>query len=152
MRTSNAMAPTPSLGAPSNATTIKVGAALGSILGLILLSALGYVLLICYRRKRRSTQSTTGDRDETENSMQPHQSKKEYHSEKPWGAPVELDQTSVPAELVGTVVEEPGPGIYVSKPELEATAGIYGLRGVYIKKKSELDAESRARDADRVDS
>ncbi|KAI0419721.1 hypothetical protein F5X98DRAFT_372346 [Xylaria grammica] len=125
------MAPTPSLGAPSNATTIKVGAALGTNGDLPNLRQ-------AIERKPRKVYS--------------HQSQKEYHSEKPWGAPVELGRTSVPAELVGTVVEEPGPGIYVPKPELEGTAGIYGLRGVYIKKKSELDAESRARDADRVDS
>ncbi|KAI3338748.1 hypothetical protein F4824DRAFT_74941 [Ustulina deusta] len=151
-RTSQGSKSTAPSGVSSDITTIKVGASLGSVLGLVLLSALGYFLLTWYRRKRLAARHLPLHSDffkmknevaEVKNSSKSRLSHREQHPRRPWSTHVKLNRMSGYVELEGTPVEEPGPGIYVFKPELEGTAGTPGLRGVYVRKKSELFADSR---------
>ncbi|KAF2969954.1 hypothetical protein GQX73_g3621 [Xylaria multiplex] len=112
---------------------LKVGASIGGVIAVAVI-VLGYFLLTRYRRKRRLNDrerlnSVPAD-PEVEVVRKPYEKKR---------LP-KLPEPEPRAELEGTPVETRGDGIYVWKPELEGTAGVPGAVGVYVKKKSELEA------------
>ncbi|KAI0533709.1 hypothetical protein GGR58DRAFT_98849 [Xylaria digitata] len=112
---------------------LKVGASIGGVIALVILIVLGCILLIRYRRKRRPNGREDLNTAPTDPGVEAV--RKTYEKLLP-----ELPGPEPRAELDGTPVENRGDGIYVWKPELEGTAGIPGAVGVYVKKKSELEA------------
>ncbi|KAJ8128028.1 hypothetical protein O1611_g5609 [Lasiodiplodia mahajangana] len=129
----------PDAGASSQ-TGIKVGASLGAVVLALILFTLVYILLVRYRRRRLLSRhqplnphSSTPDRTEAETILKIRQKR---HLP-------ELPMIELPAELDGVQVESRGPGIYVWKPELEGTAGVDGLVGVYVREKAELEANRK---------
>ena len=113
---------------------VKIGASVGGGIGLILL-ALAALLVLRYRRRRLLAHRCAIDSPPTSSEAEIQQSYLKKHFP-------ELPVVETAAELEGTQVEDhgPGSGIYVWKPELEGTAGIPGAAGVYVRKKSELEA------------
>ncbi|KAI1361186.1 hypothetical protein F5Y08DRAFT_27281 [Xylaria arbuscula] len=113
---------------------VEIGAIVGGVIGFVLL-ALAAILLLRYRRRRLRQRHQTIDSPPTnsEATIQQYYLKKHFP---------ELPVVEMAAELEGTQVEDhgPGAGIYVWKPELEGTAGMPGTVGVYVRKKSELEA------------
>ncbi|KAI0439862.1 hypothetical protein F4803DRAFT_22563 [Xylaria telfairii] len=119
---------------------IGIGVGVGGAVALILL-ALGCMLLRRYRRKRLFSPHPLLDFPPIEPYGSRTQAAQQIYEKKPAS---ELPVAEPWAELEGTRVEEHGAGIYVWKPELEGTAGTpgaKGAKGVYVLKKSELEAK-----------
>lgn len=113
-------------------TQILAGSIVGGTVGLLLI-----LFLFCARRrivcglKSKRDIKDTG----TPKVAQVGDNQKGF-----WNLKPELDATTVRAELEGAPGEERDAGIRVWKPELEGTPGIPGLSGIYVRKKSELEA------------
>ncbi|KAI0509137.1 hypothetical protein F5B22DRAFT_618601 [Xylaria bambusicola] len=121
---------TPGPPSPGPSLGVKVGAIVGGAVTFVLV-AVAAVLLLRYRRRRLLARQDSPLTDLDADLIQQHYQKKHLP---------ELPVVESAAELEGTHVEGHGPGIYVWKPELEGTAGLSGAKGVYVRKKSELEA------------
>ncbi|KAI0456357.1 hypothetical protein F5B21DRAFT_159304 [Xylaria acuta] len=124
----------------SNQTNLKIGVGVGVGVGgavVLILLALGYMLLRRYRRKRLLNPHQHPDSPPTKRDGDEAQEIQQMYRKK---LPSELPVPESWVELEGTQVEGRGPGIYVWKPELEGTAGVPAAKGVYVRKKSELEA------------
>ncbi|GAP85309.2 hypothetical protein SAMD00023353_1002160 [Rosellinia necatrix] len=117
------------------------GAVAGGVVGfLLLVLIIGYLLIVRYRRKRLGRKAAASrpranpGRDDVEAAAAAAAALR-----KP---PPRARTLPVVAELEGTGAEDrsAGAGIYVAKPELEGTAGMPGLAGVYVRRKAELEA------------
>ncbi|KAI0549662.1 hypothetical protein F4679DRAFT_261464 [Xylaria curta] len=125
----------------SNQNNLKIGVGVGVGVGgavALTLFALGFMLLRRYYRKRLLSLTqvmysppTKPDGDGGGEQVQ------QVYQEKP---PSELPVAASWVELEGTQAEDRGTGIYVWKPELEGTTGVPGAKGVYVRRKSELEA------------
>ncbi|KAI1330014.1 hypothetical protein F5Y16DRAFT_416607 [Xylariaceae sp. FL0255] len=134
-----------SSGGGSKGTKLRVvvGAVVATVL-LLLAAVLVSSIIIRRRRRKRCTihaapgqqSPRSGEKTRIGNEVPKPLEFKHY----------ELDASAGRAELEGTPVatEDVSSGIYVVKSELEGTAGVPGLRGVYVKKKAELDGRSPA--------
>ncbi|KAH9993916.1 hypothetical protein F4779DRAFT_608409 [Xylariaceae sp. FL0662B] len=120
---------------------IRIGAAVGSTLGALLLACVAFYL---FRRRRAKRQrgliqdSSPSNDYHTEDGQKP-----ELEGSKPrmYTNKAELDPSATRAELEGGLLAPQGDGINIRKPELEGTPGADGVKGLYVKK-SELEAPS----------
>ncbi|KAI8954982.1 hypothetical protein F4801DRAFT_415870 [Xylaria longipes] len=125
---------------PPNQINLKVsvGVGIGVAVAFVLLLALGYMLLRRYRQKRLLSRLQLLGSPPTKPDWGGEQAVRQIYQKK---LPPELPVVESWVELEGTQVEDRGTGIYVWKPELEGTAGIPGAKGIYVRKKSELEAK-----------
>ncbi|KAI0543647.1 hypothetical protein F4679DRAFT_590267 [Xylaria curta] len=130
--------------ATSKSKTLRIGIAVGVLVGGVLLLYLGLFWFMVYRKRLRSKK-----RLRVENEAVNKQHQEEYRGkpelEGSAGDPfrlvkAELDALAIRAELEGTAGDEAGTGINVIKPELEGSLGKQSLLGVYVKRKAELEA------------
>lgn len=122
-----------------NKRSIIISASIGAVLGAAILCWLGWLLLRRHRKKHR-----------TESSMEEPQEYNQFGCQKPelegsngprvYTIKAELDASVTRAELDAANGETGGAGLYVQKPELEGSPGVIGTSGVYVLKKSELEA------------
>ncbi|KAI0426005.1 hypothetical protein F5Y09DRAFT_346134 [Xylaria sp. FL1042] len=133
---------------PQDSSTNNKVKIIGSVVGVViflLFVCSGLLYLKCYRRKRlrraeRGTVTTKdqqwlgpGDKPELEGSR----------ADRARFLKAELDALAVRAELEGSLGEEhDSAGIGFIKPELQGTSGVWGILGVFIKGKAELEAPS----------
>ncbi|KAI0861166.1 hypothetical protein F4860DRAFT_180349 [Xylaria cubensis] len=128
---------------PTNQNNLKIGVGVGVGVGgavAITLLALGFMLLRRYHRKRLLSHPLVIYSPPTKpnGSGGVEQEVQQLYQEKPRS---ELPVAESWIELEGTQAEDRGTGIYVWKPELEGTAGVSGAKGVYVRRKSELEAK-----------
>ncbi|KAI1735895.1 hypothetical protein F4680DRAFT_295514 [Xylaria scruposa] len=125
----------------SNENNLKIGVGVGVGVGgavALTLFALGFILLRRYYRKRLlSLTQVIYSPPTNPNGDGSGEQVQHIYKEKP---PSELPVAESWVELQGTQAEDRGTGIYVWKPELEGTAGVPGTKGVYVRRKSELEA------------
>ncbi|KAI0867271.1 hypothetical protein GGS24DRAFT_508069 [Hypoxylon argillaceum] len=121
-----------------------IGVSSGSV-GAILLICLGIFFLKRYRTRRLGQGKKGGlpVEDEQWNEQCDKPELEGSRINRGRFRKAELDASVTRAELEGSPVEENDPaGVGVLKPELHGTPGVSGLRGVYIKRKGELEASS----------
>ncbi|TRX89684.1 hypothetical protein FHL15_009434 [Xylaria flabelliformis] len=128
---------------PTNQNNLKIGVGVGVGVGgavALTLLALGFMLLRRYHRKRLLShpQVIYSPPTKPNGNGGGEQDVQQLYQEKP---PSELPVAESWIELEGTQAEDRGTGIYVWKPELEGTAGVLGAKGVYVRRKSELEAK-----------
>ncbi|KAJ2983904.1 hypothetical protein NUW58_g6172 [Xylaria curta] len=128
----------------NNSRASEIGAGVGGSLGTALFLGLGAFLLKRYRRKRlhKLSQDNTLDKEEKSHGYdnKPELEGSEVRRKRLTKA--ELDALAIRAELEGSPGEEYGAGINVLKPELQGSQGIYGLVGIGVKKKAELEGSA----------
>ncbi|KAJ8122712.1 hypothetical protein ONZ43_g1159 [Nemania bipapillata] len=124
-----------------NQIDLKIGVGVGvtlATLALILLIGLSYVVFKRHRRERLGTFDKPLDTPLITPEVK--EKKAVVKTQKQLPPPPLSPVIEVRAESEDVPAESRGAGIYVLKPELEGTAGIPGAVGVYVREKSELEA------------
>ncbi|KAI1120704.1 hypothetical protein F5Y10DRAFT_118184 [Nemania abortiva] len=130
-------------GSPS--VSLRVGLGIGIPLAVILLLSLGIFWCVRRYRKRRAWKTQGYQRHSsqtlTPSDMMPEKPELQGSVFQPSYTRAELDPSAVRVELEAPY-EENGAGIFVCKPELQATDGLPGRSapGVYVQRKGELEA------------
>ncbi|KAI1117583.1 hypothetical protein F5Y14DRAFT_403176 [Nemania sp. NC0429] len=122
-----------------------IATAVSLSVAVVLILALAFFLIKRHRRKRAALLGSDHGSASRER-FSAYSGKPELQGSAPMHtAKAELDAAAIRAELLGSLGEDRGAGMYVLKPELEGTPGEPGTVGrVYVKKKSELEARNKA--------
>ncbi|KAI3320087.1 hypothetical protein HD806DRAFT_246669 [Xylariaceae sp. AK1471] len=128
--------------------TVKISMGVGISFGSVVVIGL-LVYLLIRRHRKKKTHKMVEKAPVNKASYEEHTGKPELEGSKAYVYvdKAELDPTATRSELPGAVGESYGDGIYLVKPELEGTIGTEENRGMFVRKKSELEAASVLRAA-----
>ncbi|KAI0415596.1 hypothetical protein F5X98DRAFT_376529 [Xylaria grammica] len=125
----------------SSDTAMIVGIVLGSVTGVLLLFLLYFFVRYRPRQLRKRNADLRPDAAQ-ENGTSGPQPYPDDSAVGFWNLKSELDPAVTRAELEGTEIDRQGPGIYVVKPELEGSVVVKRLLGVFVKGKAELEGNA----------
>ncbi|KAI1361834.1 hypothetical protein F5Y08DRAFT_355792 [Xylaria arbuscula] len=145
-QTNDVSTPLKQNGSFANTPAAFIGLAVG-LVGFVVFACLGILYFRQYRKTRlhpaAKDNSTTKDNKWVELGNKPELEGSQVNQKQ--YTKVELDALVIRAELEGSLGEEQDPvGIGFLKPELQGTPGAWGLLGVFLRRKAELEAPSNS--------